>query len=380
MADSRGEQGAGVVSLALAELVKSGALEPDPLQRKAAALLDGIAGEVAARDGGRGFLSAAFRSSRHIAGAYIYGDVGRGKTLLLDLFFNAVPIEPKRRVHFHEFMDEVHEAIGAFRASSRQQGKNPDPIVAVVKPIIASTRLLCLDEFQVNDITNAMLLKRLFEKLYAGGVVVVATSNVEPDRLYENGLNRELFLPFIALLRQNATIFSLDGPTDYRRLKFEGQEVYSFATGDTARQAMDRLWLQLTGGAAGAPAELAVPGRTLKVPRAAADAARFDFAQLCEAPLGARDYLRLAHAYDAIVIDGVPQFDRTRSSAAKRFILLVDTLYDSGVKLGASFAVPLDSLGLDDKTQFEFQRCVSRLIEMQSSDYLNAPRKASAAA
>jgi cell division protein ZapE len=250
----------------------------------------------------------------------------------------------------------------------------------VVKPIIASTRLLCLDEFQVNDITNAMLLKRLFEKLYAGGVVVVATSNLEPDRLYENGLNRELFLPFVALLRQNATIFSLNGPTDYRRLKFEGQEVYSFATGDTARHAMDRLWLQLTGGAAGEPEELAVPGRTLKVPQAAAGAARFDFAQLCEAPLGARDYLRLAHAYDAIVIDGVPQFDRTRSSAAKRFILLVDTLYDSGVKLGASFAVPLDSLGLDDKTQFEFQRSVSRLIEMQSSDYLNAPRKASAAA
>jgi cell division protein ZapE len=368
----------GLVTNVLLGLVHSGALAADPLQDEAALLLDGIAAEIIARESGRGFLSAAFRPPRPIDGAYIYGDVGRGKTLLMDLFFRAVPIEAKRRVHFHEFMDEVHEAIAAFRASSRQKGKNPDPIAAVVKPIVASTRLLCLDEFQVTDITNAMLLKRLFEKLYAGGVVVVATSNVPPDRLYENGLNRELFLPFIDLLRQNATIFSLNGPTDYRRLKFEGQDVYSFGTDDAARQAMDALWLRLTGGVSGEPAELAVLGRTLRVPVAAMGVARFDFADLCEKPLGARDYLRLAHAYDALVIDGVPQFDRTRSSAAKRFILLVDTLYDSGVKLGASFAAPLDSLGLDDKTQFEFQRCVSRLIEMQSAEYLNAPRKVAA--
>jgi cell division protein ZapE len=349
------------------------------LQLKAAKTLDRIAVGLVSREASRGFLSELFGKPEQIRGAYLVGAVGRGKTLLMDLFFSQVPIAEKRRVHFHEFMDEVHTAIAKFRKSAKGKADNADPVAAVVKPMLNGLRLLCLDEFQVTDITNAMLLGRLFEKLFAGGVVVVATSNVKPDDLYENGLNRQLFLPFIALLKREAEIVSLDGPIDYRRRKFEGQEVYHFGEGPEVRAAMDRLWLRLTGGVEGEPAELHSLGRVIAVPRAAMGAARFSFAELCERPLGARDYVRLSHAYEALMIDGVPQFSRLKSDAAKRFILLVDTLYDRGVKLMASFAAPLDELGQDDKTQFEFERTVSRLIEMQSADYLGAPHKAEAA-
>ena len=363
------------VSDALAALVAKGALAADPLQQRAAAVLDRVADDLS--DKPRGFLSGFFSRSQTVRGAYLVGQVGRGKTMLMDLFFETVPETRKRRVHFHEFMDEMHEAIRAFRASPRGKSESADPIAAVTKPLLAEIRLLCLDEFQVTDITNAMLLGRLFSMLFAGGVTVVATSNVVPDGLYENGLNRQLILPFIAELKRNVEVVPLDGPTDYRRLKFEGQDVYHFGAGPEVSAAMDRLWLRLTGGEPGAPAELHSLGRAIPVPLAAMGAARFTFADLCEKPLGARDYVRLSHAYDTLMLDGVPQFSRLRSDAAKRFILLVDTLYDRGVKLAASFAVPLDDLAQDDRTHFEFQRTISRLIEMQSVDYLTAAHKAS---
>lgn len=379
MGGSRRGSAASPVSHALGALVQKGALSADPLQQRAARTLDRIAAALASREASRSFLSELLQKRQPIRGAYLVGAVGRGKTLLMDLFFEQVQIEGKRRVHFHEFMDEVHAAIAKFRKSAKAKADNADPVAAAVKPILDGTRLLCLDEFQVTDITNAMLLGRLFEKLFAGGVVVVATSNVEPDRLYEHGLNRQLFAPFIALLKRETEIVPLDGPTDYRRLKFEGQEVYHYGDGPGIEGAMGRLWLRLTAGAEGKPEELHSLGRVIHVPRAAMGAARFSFAELCEKPLGARDYVRLSHAYEALMLEGVPQFTRHRSDAAKRFILLVDTLYDRGVKLMASFAVPLDHLGQDDKTQFEFQRTVSRLIEMQSEDYLSAPHKAEAA-
>jgi len=368
------------VSTALAALVEKGALSADPLQQRAAKTLDRIAAELGSREAARGLLSGLLKKPRGIRGAYLVGEVGRGKTLLMDLFFSQVMIAEKRRVHFHEFMDEVHAAIARFRKSAKAKADNADPVAAVIKPVLNGVRLLCLDEFQVTDITNAMLLGRLFEKLFASGVVVVATSNVPPDALYANGLNRQLFTPFIALLKGQVEIVPLDGPTDYRRLKFEGQEVYHFGTGPEVRAAMDQLWLRLTGGEAGEPEELHSLGRVIHVPHAAMGAARFSFAELCERPLGARDYLRLSHAYETLMLDVVPQFDRHKSDASKRFILLVDTLYDRGVKLAASFAAPLDELGQDDKTRFEFARTVSRLIEMQSEDYLGAPPKPEAVA
>jgi cell division protein ZapE len=352
------------VSSALAALVRQSALSVDPLQAKAAAALDRIALGLAQPAG-------LFGRRKTVRGAYLVGAVGRGKTMLMDLFFAAVPEARKRRVHFDEFMDELHAAITDYR-----KVHEGDPVAAVTKRIIAETRLLCLDELQVSDITNAMLLGRLFERLFAGGVTLVATSNTPPDELYRDGLNRQLFLPFIELLKSQVEIVTLDGPTDYRRLKFEGEAVYQFGTGPEVNRAMDRLWAKLTGGAPDRAETIHSLGRDIVVPRAAMGAARFAFADLCEAPLGARDYLRLAHAYDSLMIEHVPPFGRANPSAAKRFILLIDTLYDRGIKLSASFAVPLEQLAADSRSAGEFQRTVSRLVEMQSAGYLEAGLKA----
>jgi cell division protein ZapE len=370
-AGSRRGSAASPVTNRLNALVKEGVLTADPLQQQAAAVLDRIAA---------GLMQPAplFGKPKPVPGAYLVGAVGRGKTMLMDLFFEATDVESKVRAHFHEFMDDVHAAITNFRRSDRGRDE-VDPVAAAVKSVLADTRLLCLDEFQVQDITNAMLLGRLFGKLFDNGVTIVATSNTPPDDLYENGLNRQLVLPFIARLKEETELVRLDGPTDYRRLKFEGEEVFVFGTGKRVAQAMDRLWLKLTGGQPGEPAAIHSLGRTIKVPHAAMGAARFPFPDLCDAPLGARDYLRLTHAYDALMIDNVPQFSRANSNASKRFILLVDSLYDRGVKLAASFAVPLEALGQDDRTAADFQRTVSRLIEMQSADYLEAPHKPEAA-
>ena len=362
------------VSDAYKALVEKGALAPDPAQQDAAHLLDEIASALVALEARNGGVAGFFKKRKAAPkGAYLWGEVGRGKSMLMDLFFETVPIEAKRRVHFHEFMDEVHAAIAAFRAESKDTKGARDPIPAVIKPILKTTRLLCFDEFHVTDITNAMLLQRLFEKLFSAGVVVVATSNVAPDHLYEDGLNRQLFLPFITLLKAHVDVCELAAHKDYRRDKLAGQEIYHFGSGGAA--AMDRMWQLMAGGQKGERAAIRSLGRDIAVPQQAMGVARFDFADLCDKPLGARDYLKIANAFHTLIIDNVPQFDRTRSNAAKRFILLIDTLYDRGVKLAASFAVALDALGADDKTAFEFQRCVSRLIEMQSEAYLGAPRK-----
>lgn len=351
-------------------LAARGALTPDPAQVEAANALDRVLADLVAHKPKRlfGFFE---RPGEAVRGLYLHGEVGRGKTMLMDLFFAAVPFREKRRLHFHEFMDEVHVGIAAFRKSARGKDDDADPVEAVVRPILRSgLRLLCLDEFHVHDIANAMLLDRLFSKLFAGGVTLVATSNVVPDGLYKDGLNRQLFLPFIALLKERTVVADLPSSQDYRRLKFAGQQVYAFGTGPKVREAMDQMWLRITGGEPGAPGVVESIGRQIPVPRVAMGAARFGFSDLCEKPLGTRDFVRIAHQFDSLVLDDVPQMDRTKSDAAKRFILLIDSLYDRGVKLAASFAVPLEQLGADDKTAFEFQRTLSRLTEMQSEEYL----------
>ncbi|OAM77033.1 cell division protein ZapE [Devosia elaeis] len=357
------------VRAAYDDLVARGALTSDPAQRDAAGALDRVLADLLAARPKR--LFGFFEKSRPVRGLYLHGEVGRGKTMLMDLFFAAVPFPEKRRLHFHEFMDEVHVGIAAFRKSARGRDDNADPVEAVVRPILKSgLRVLCLDEFHVHDITNAMLLDRLFGKLFAGGVTLVATSNVPPDGLYKDGLNRQLFLPFIKLLQEQTLVAALPSEQDYRRLKFAGQQVYAFGIGPEVQAVMDRLWLRITGGEQGVPGQVDSIGRQIAVPLMAMGAARFGFADLCEKPLGTRDFVRIAHKFDSLVIDNIPQMDRTRSDAAKRFILLIDSLYDRGVKLAASFAVPLEQLGADDRTAFEFQRTLSRLTEMQSEDYL----------
>ncbi len=360
------------VDLAYQALVQSGVLTPDPAQAEAAGILAGIAAELESTSGKR----SLFSRKTHVSGAYVFGAVGRGKTMLMDLFFNETSISRKRRVHFHEFMDEVHREIAVFRVKSADDKGRRDPIPFVTKPIIAETRLLCLDEFHVNDITNAMLLGRLFAALFAGGVTLVATSNVAPDGLYKDGLNRQLVLPFIDLLKHKTRVFELQAATDYRHLKLAGQRVFAFGAPEVTRPALDRLWQVLTGGQDGHRGEVFSLGRSIPVPREAMGVARFSFAELCEAPLGARDYLRIAESFHSIVIDDVPLLGRTRSDAAKRLILLIDTLYDRRATLAAGFAAPLDALADDDRTAFEFERTLSRLTEMQSEDYLAGRIKA----
>ena len=363
-------------------MVVAGRVRPDAAQKEAVEKLQDVAeglGRLEAQQGS--VIAALFKRRREVPrGLYIWGDVGRGKTMLMDLFFQTVPVAAKRRVHFHEFMNEVHEAIARFRSDNPGTKGARDPIPAVARPITRSVRLLCFDEFFVSDITDAMLLKRLFEILFADGVVVVATSNIPPERLYWNGLNRQLFLPFIDLLESHTEVFNLNAATDYRREKLDAQEVYLFGTGPEVDAALGRLFEHLIGGAEARPDAIESLGRVISVPAQAMGVARFDFADLCERPLGARDYLKVANGFHTLVIEHVPVFSRLKSDAAKRFILLIDTLYDRGVKLAASFAAPLEELAQDEKTRFEFARCLSRLEEMRSADYIAQPlrRKSSA--
>lgn len=356
-----------------------GDIVSDTAQADAVQVLDHIAGHLSAKPPLAHRLGLISRP-RPVAGAYLWGEVGRGKTLLMDLFFEAVPVAQKRRLHFHQFMDEIHSAIAAFRTAHRDDPGRRDPIPHITAPILKSTRLLCLDEFRVNDITNAMLLSRLFSALFEGGLTLVATSNVAPDHLYWNGLNRALFLPFIALLRDNTQIVHLMADEDYRLEKLKGEPVFAFGTGPEVDAQMDHIWDRLTDGATAAPQHVTSLGRQIEVPRAAGGMARFSFAQLCETPLGARDYLRLTEAFDGFVVDHVPQFTRSSANAAKRFILFIDMLYDGNGILCASFAAPLDRLTVDDENAFAFQRCLSRLHEMQSAAYLAAGPRAESGA
>ena len=356
-------------------LVLSGALRDDLVQREALERLGRISNQLGASSNNGG-LAGFFRRRRSAPdGLYLWGGVGGGKTLLMDLFFQTAPITFKRRVHFHEFMDKIHQSIAKVRAKSSKTHREGDPIAQVVKPIIREVRLLCFDEFHVNDITNAMLLGRLFEKFFAAGMVVVATSNLPPEGLYKDGLNRALFLPFIDLLKSRCEVMELGAAIDYRRDKLSSLPVFHFGSATKTQEAMNQIWRKLAGGQADQSGVVEVLGREIKVPSQAMGAARFAFGDLCDQPLGARDYLAICNAFHTLMIDNIPQFSRDNSNAAKRFILLVDTLYDRGVKLAASFEAPLEALSGDRDTAFEFKRCESRLREMASDAYLSAPRK-----
>jgi cell division protein ZapE len=282
----------------------------------------------------------------------------------------------KRRAHFHEFMADVHERVHAWRQKlKRGEVQGDDPIAPVAAAIAEEAWLLCFDEFHVTDIADAMILGRLFTRLFEHGVVVIATSNVAPDDLYRDGLNRDLFLPFIAQLRERMTVVRLDARTDFRLEKLAGAPIWYVPADAAADAAMDQAWRRLTGGLHGAAHEVSNKGRVIHVPRAAMGVARFSFADLCERPLGALDYLKLAHEFHTVLIDRIPVMDFPRRNEAKRFITLIDTLYDQAVKLVASSEAEPDALyqAENGNEAMEFKRTASRLIEMRSESYLALP-------
>jgi cell division protein ZapE len=300
-------------------------------------------------------------------GVYMWGDVGRGKSLLMDLFFESAPVPVKRRVHFNAFMVETHARIHA----ERQKGETDDPIPPVAKLIAKEATLLCFDEFQVTDIADAMVLGRLFDQLFELGVVIVATSNTPPDRLYEGGLNRQLFLPFVATIKEKLDVVELNGAVDYRRLRMAGLDIYITPLGPASDAKMDAAWLRLTDSKRGEPQVLTVLGRKLIVPQAARHVARFGFVDLCAKPLAAPDYLAIAQHFHTVLIDRIPVMTPDMRNEARRFTLLIDTLYDDGVKLICSAAAPPDGLFTDGDGAEAFRRTASRLTEMQSTDYLS---------
>jgi cell division protein ZapE len=362
---------AGGVAAAYRARLAAGEIMPDPAQALAVEKLQSLARALAdykpaANPGGwRARLGLRPSSAEPPQGLYLFGGVGRGKSMLMDLFFAAAPVEKKRRVHFHGFMLETHERI--HRQGQRAPG---DPIGPVAGGIAAETTLLCFDEFHVTDIADAMILGRLFQALFAAGVVVVATSNRPPDELYKDGLQRERFLPFIDLLEQRLDVLELDSGRDYRLAKLARRPVYHWPLTGAAHEALEAAFADLTDGALGSPEVVNVKGRRLAVSRAANGVAWFTFDELCVRPLGAADYLALAERFHTIILEGIPAMGPDQRNEAKRFNTLIDTLYDRHRNLVASAVAPPDRLYPEGDFAFEFQRTVSRLEEMQSAAYI----------
>ncbi len=361
------------IALRYRTLVEAGEIEADPAQCNAVERLDQLADalrerRLASKRSALGWLFTRPESGKDPRGVYLWGDVGRGKTMLMDLFFAAAP-ERKRRAHFHEFMIDVHARLKTARDRNER-----DPLGRVADAIAPTANLLCLDEFIVDDIADAMLLGRLFAQLFARSVTVVATSNTPPDDLYRDGINRSHFLPFIALLKKRLDVVELDARTDFRLEKLAGESLYLTPLDDTAACELDRLWRRMTNGLPAAAQTLIVQGRPLSVPRTAMGIARFSFEELCRRPLGPADYARLARAYHTVFIDRIPYLGDDDLNAAKRFTRLIDTLYEARVKLALSAAAPPASLyqGVARSPEAAaFARTASRLVDMQSQDYLS---------
>jgi len=342
--------------------VAAGRLSDDPAQHGVVAALARLQAQVEAQSERRGF-SLFRRAADPIKGLYIWGGVGRGKSMLMDLFYDNVDVIRKRRVHFHAFMQEIHDALHAVRKTGVD-----DAILPVAKAISSEIRLLCFDEMQISDITDAMIVGRLFEQLFAAGVVIVTTSNRMPDDLYQDGLNRALFLPFIALLQERLVVIDLNSDTDYRQDRLAGAQLYFYPNNDAAKTAMDAIWADLSDGVS-APLVLSVKARKVTLPHFHNGVARASFTDLCAKPLGAADFLAIASVLRVLMLDDIPRLSRANNNEAKRFVTLIDALYEAKVKLIASAAAAPENLYTSGAGSFEFERTASRLREMQAADW-----------
>lgn len=371
----------GTIAAYLEQKTSSGELIADKAQMAIAQQMDRLNAELAnirlaRKTSALGWLFAKkIKSTQSPKGLYLYGGVGRGKTMLMDQFYALCPMQRKRRVHFNDFMADIQDRINAHRQALKE-GKTTenDPIPPVARDVIAQSRLLCFDEFSVTDIADAMILSRLFSALFAQGAILVATSNVKPSELYRDGLNRDLFLPFIDVLKTHTTVTALDSPPDYRQTKLDQLPVYHTPLGPETDAAMSAAFNQATSGLPITKRRIRVMGRTISVEQEARNIARFTFDELCNKPLAARDYLALTEHYNTFFIEGVPKMERAEQNQAKRFILLIDTLYDAGAKLVLSADGEPDELyqATSGTVAFEFARTASRLTEMRSADYAHS--------
>jgi cell division protein ZapE len=355
--------------------VRDGGLQPDPYQELAAEKLQSLCRALThyrpanGLSGWKAVLGLARRREDPPQGLYLYGAVGRGKSMLMDLFVAAAPLEAKRRVHFHQFMIEIHDALHRWRKKATKSADREDPIDLVAAEIAGGTWLLCFDELEVRDIADAMILGRLFEALFERGVVMVCTSNTAPDDLYKDGLQRALFLPFIDIIKQRLDVLELTARRDYRQARLHGREVWHSPRGPGATAALDRLFADLIDGADPSPEELTVKSRRVPIPLAARGIARFAFDDLCRAALGAEDYLSIARHYRMILIDDIPVMDESMRNEARRFITLVDALYENRTGLAATAAAEPEDLVTAETHAGEYRRTASRLAEMRSADW-----------
>lgn len=361
--------------------VREGQIERDAAQEQVVGRLDALCARVdgyspARKTSALGWLFGGKPNSGAPKGLYIWGGVGRGKSMLMDMFFERADVGKKRRVHFHAFMAQVHADIFKYRqALKRGEVKGEDPIEPVAEAIARTCALLCFDEFTITDIADAMILGRLFKVLFVHGVVIVATSNVEPTDLYRDGLNRQLFLPSIDLLLQHMDVVELDARADYRMEKLAGQPTFHVPAGPFSHEALTATFRTLTGRDTGKPSSVTVLGREVAVPEARGSVARFRFADLCAKPLGANDYLAIANTYRSVIVDDIPVLKASQRNEAKRFIVMIDAFYEARTKFFASAAARPAKLfeAEEGREAFEFQRTISRLNEMQSEEYMALP-------
>ena len=362
-------------------LLENGDIQPDPSQAMAVEKLQGLyeaLDRYSAQMGKQGWmtrLSLGRKTKAPPQGLYMWGGVGRGKSMLMDMFFDVSSVEDRKRVHFHSFMQEVHKRMHSFREAVKagQASESTDPLVALSRVITDQAWLLCFDEFHVTDIADAMILGRLFEALFEAGVVVVATSNRHPTDLYKDGLQRASFLPFIDILGEKLEVLELDAGVDYRLDRLKTMEVFLTPVNADTDAKLEQDFKSLSIGGDPKPVTLHVQGREIEIPKVAEGVAMADFGDLCEKPLGAGDYLAIAESFHTFLLRGIPLLGPEKRNEAKRFVTLIDALYESKVNLICSADAPPEKLYTEGDGAFEFERTVSRLMEMQSEDYQETP-------